>query len=312
MLLPNQNKFLAYIERYRSPRTKDTYQVHLEQFAALGFAEPHTIDDVEMFVDALRQKDLQATSINSYLRTLRRYLNWSHSRLGTPKVPIQMLSANDPVHAVWTTEELDTLEQELDYRSTSPRYKILQRTHYMLRYTAMRAGEVFNLKWDQIYPDYIWLKNQNNWTIKTRKEAKIPICEKLALFLEGEQRCSTGYLQLANQDHFSELSHLTHSMKKFQREMKLDQPEPLKGYRSSVATELLSTTQNHVLVQHLLRHQHVATTQKYLNHTHLPLSDLVNQIGSNQGQIAQLVEQRTENQLREIRDLLDQLLSKSK
>ena len=37
---------------------------------------------------------------------------------------------------------------------------------------------------------------------------------------------------------------------------------------------------------------------------------LVNQIGSNNGQIAQLVEQRTENQLKEIRDLLDQLLKK--
>ena len=310
MSLQNQTKFLQYIQRYRSQRTADTYQVHLDQFLKMNFVEPYTIDDVEEFVDHLKSKGLQETSINSYLRTLRRYLNWCHDRLGTPKIKIEMLSANDPVHAVWTTEEMNRLEAELDYRSTSPRYKILQRTHYMLRYTAMRAGEVFHLQWDQIYPDFIWLKNQSSWNLKTRKEAKIPICEKLALFLEGEKRCSCGYLQLGNQNHFSELSHLTHSMKKFQREMQLDQPEPLKGYRSSVATELLSTSQNHVLVQNLLRHQHVATTQRYLNHTHLPLYDLVNQIGSNKGQIAQLVEQRTENQLKEIRDLLDQLLKK--
>ena len=145
----------------------------------------------------------------------------------------------------------------------------------MLRYTAMRAGELFNLRWDQI-GEGIKLENTEMWNTKNREDAIIPIAKKLRDFL-GREDHEGEYFYLNN--HFSEISHLTYSMRKFQKQLGVNGPKPLHGYRASVATELLSTKHNPIHVQQLLRHERIETTQLYLNASYLPLQELVDEIG---------------------------------
>ena len=147
----------------------------------------------------------------------------------------------------------------------------------MLRYTGMRAGEVFHLAWEDIGSG-IRIVAKDDWTTKNKQDSILPIHPKLETFLQQEQHeGETNYLD----NHFKELSHLTYSMRKFQKSIDLDGPKPLHGYRASVATELLSGNMNPIHVQHLLRHERISTTELYLNTTHLPLQDLVNSLGIN-------------------------------
>jgi len=272
-------QFLKSIIIYRSDRTFSTYNNHLNKWTHLFFDEPAplTHDHFAQFIDYLRSQSLSDSAINSHIRTIKAYLNYCHKYLNKPKYHVPMLREIRKLPNVWTVDQLNLMQTELDQRATkSKRFTCLRRAHYMLRYTAMRAGELFNLRWEQI-GDGIRLENSDTWNTKNRQDAVLPIANPLREFLDNEpHEDEINYLN----HHFKEISHLTYSMRKFQKSIGVNGPKPLHGYRASVATELLSSNHNPIHVQHLLRHERIETTQLYLNASYLPLQDLVNEIGN--------------------------------
>jgi integrase len=270
------DQYLDYLRTYRSQRTVDTYRPQLARWQAFSTSDSITYETFKDFVDHLRSEGLSDGSINSHLRSLKAYLNWCHKYLNHQKFHVPMLKVNKKIPKVWTTHQLEIIETILNHRAQrSRRYQILRRTHYMLRYTGMRAGELFHLNWSDIGSG-IRIEGKEDWTTKNKQDSILPIHPKLLEFLQIEKHeGETNYLD----HHFKELSHLTYSMRKFQKSIDLDGPKPLHGYRASVATELLSGNMNPVHVQHLLRHERLSTTELYLNTTHLPLQELVNSLG---------------------------------
>ena len=272
------DQYLDYLRTYRSQRTVDTYRPQLARWQAFWRSDSINYETFKNYVDHLRSEGLSDGSINSHLRSLKAYLNWCHKYLNHPKYHVPMLKVNRKIPKVWNNHQLEIIETILNHRAQrSRRYQILRRTHYMLRYTGMRAGEVFHLNWEDIGSG-IRISAKDDWTTKNKQDSILPIHPKLLEFLQREEhQGETNYLD----HHFKELSHLTYSMRKFQKSIDLDGPKPLHGYRASVATELLSGNMNPIHVQHLLRHERISTTELYLNTTHLPLQELVNSLGVN-------------------------------
>jgi len=272
-------QFLKSIIIYRSDRTYSTYRNHLRRWTHLFPDQPKSLtrDHFDQFIDHLRSESLSDSSINSHIRTLKAYLHYCHKYLDWPKYHVPMLREVKKLPTVWTIDQLNHMQHELNQRNArSKRFRCLRRAHYMLRYTAMRAGELFQLRWDQI-GDGIRLENSQEWHTKNRQDAVLPIAKPLREFLDSEDH--EGEVNYLN-SHFKEISHLTYSMRKFQKEIGVNGPKPLHGYRASIATELLSSNHNPVHVQHLLRHERLTTTQLYLNSSYLPLQDLVDEIGN--------------------------------
>ena len=71
---------------------------------------------------------------------------------------------------VYSTEQIQTM---LDYCRETPgrRYTSLYRTIWILSQTAMRGGELLNLKWSEVQQKKIRITSTDDWEVKNRKDA---------------------------------------------------------------------------------------------------------------------------------------------
>ena len=66
-----------------------------------------------------------------------------------------------------------TIQTMLDYCRETPgrRYTSLYRTIWILSQTAMRGGELLNLKWSEVQQKKIRIISTDDWEVKNRKDA---------------------------------------------------------------------------------------------------------------------------------------------
>jgi integrase/recombinase XerD len=135
--------------------------------------------------------------------------------------------------------------------------------------TGMRRGELANLEVGEIHADFLMVRNG-----KGGKDRVIPItpsiCLRLHNFIEGME---------PNEKVFKlKASSITMKIKRFARQAGLNNLHA-HTLRHKYATDLLERGVNLKVVQELLGHENLATTEVYLSITDHGLRDAVNLLG---------------------------------
>ncbi|MAJ02466.1 MAG: hypothetical protein CMP37_00925, partial [Rickettsiales bacterium] len=167
---------------------------------------------------------------------------WANQYLKNP-VKVKRLRTSEPIPQVFSESELGQLLEYLqeNYKITKKRrYLLLIRAWYFLRFTAIRGGELLNLKWRHVYPDRIELRSTSEWKVKGRKDATIRLSHILSDFISQQDKSNEVYVldDGSGKPNYGKVHALTQSMKKAQLACGIKGCKPLHSFRATVATEL--------------------------------------------------------------------------
>lgn len=281
-LEPLLEEWLSSVESARDTKTVDHYRLDLQRF--LHVAPPRTGQlssrVQEPYYDHLRSLGLSDSSINSAVRSVRVFVKWlSERELLKHPVTLKTLRTVKKRVQFYSAEQIQTM---LEYCKETPgrRYLLLYRSIWILSQTAMRGGELLNLKWSEVQGQKIKITSTDRWEVKNRKDAWVPVSPKLQK--EMNQWDKLGEVWVLDRGdgkrHWAHLNELTASMRFIQNKCDCRGPKPLHGFRAGVATELLRQGASPVHVQRLLRHEDLSTTMGYLDPDALDIEQLVSKL----------------------------------
>lgn len=276
---PFQDQLMDYlhyltVERGLSQNTKISYQQDLVQF--LHYLQKQKLDlmAVDRFVimDFLKILDDQGKSRNSIIHmnsTLRKFFQFALASGWVTANPMDHVDPPKKAHhvpAVLTTDEVDAL---LDSQDTSTVLGLRNRTMLEVMYaTGLRVSEVVNLKLDDLHLDLGLIKTLG----KGDKERIIPIgdiaSEWLVRYIE-EGRPHQGKQQdpkiVFLNAHGRQLTRqgVWKSIKAWVKDAKIEKDVSPHTLRHSFATHILHNGADLRIVQELLGHADISTTQIY-------------------------------------------------
>ena len=142
-------------------------------------------------------------------------------------------------------------------------------------YSGMRLSEIVNLEWNDINmkAKLIQAKNKTGFTTKSKRERVIPISKQLKKILKSV-KSNGSYVFSKNGERFNP-TYASRAFKKCVRALDLDDKIHFHTLRHSFASNLAQRGINLYLIQKLLGHSNITTTQIY---SHLRTEDLVKAI----------------------------------
>jgi site-specific recombinase XerD len=254
--------FLDYLKNQRnySPHTITNYGVDLKQF--INFLGTKSIldiqrQDIQAFINSLHDKQLDITTINRKIASLKSFYQWADIEFNSNKT-IQLLKninflkdEKDPVPPIIDFEKANQLINKINNLRDKLALKILL-------YTGIRISELSNLKVSDINFAYkiMIIKGKGN---KTRKIVLHPEIEQLL----------QEYLKQTKPDKFLFENHKTKKSitpRNFEYMVKKYFPNVHPHiFRHTFATHFLVKGGNIKVAQELLGHSSLRTTQVYLN-----------------------------------------------
>jgi integrase len=278
-LEPLLEEWLASVASARDSKTVDHYRLDLQRFLHVA---PPRVGQLssrvqEPFYDHLRSLGLSDSSINSAVRSVRVFVRWlSDKELLKHPVHLKALRTVKKRPQFYSAEQIQTM---LEYCRDTPgrRYTLLYRCIWILSQTGMRGGELLNLTWAQVTMNRIKIVSSEDWKVKSRRDAWVPVSPKLQQeWSQWDRSGEVWVLDKGNGDRYwAHLNELTASMRFVQTKTDCRGPKPLHGFRAGVATELLRQGASPVHVQRLLRHEDLSTTMGYLDPDALEIENLV-------------------------------------
>ncbi len=261
-------------------RTKSFYELALSLFLKYhGETEIGNLRAVSSrpMIKDLQEKGRSANTIRTYLRSVQIMLGYAEKAGIVEKCPVlEQPGAEKRNIRIYSEEDLDRVEGHLRGLAQTEEPALNRyRLHMMLRYTGMRAGEVWSLPLKNIdlKSGYIVLREvpELGWKPKKGKEAQIPIVGRLKEFLleDLKKRGSAERYYLDKGDgrtYASETSSLTKMMGRTMKSLGLqDAAKTLHGYRASAITHMLEAGVPPHEVQAVARHEDLKTTLGYLH-----------------------------------------------
>jgi len=272
MFLENLSNYTDYLsmERGLSPNTEAAYRTDLLEF--IDFLDQNSIEDfdsikrshINFYVRDLRKKELAPTSISRKIASLRGWFKWMMSMNlinQDPTVTLEQPKLSKHLPKVLSVHEVDLL--------LSQNLPKLEKAMLELLYaTGLRVSELANLKLQSVNLKHAYVKCFG----KGAKERIVPIGkiakEAITLYLAEREEILTNcgitsdYLfinrdgrKVSRQDIYNIIKNLGETVLK-----KHITPHTL---RHSFATHMLENGADLRVVQELLGHSDVATTQLY-------------------------------------------------
>jgi len=144
--------------------------------------------------------------------------------------------------------------------------------------TMMRVGEIVNLKRSSIDLEkrLILVENTKEYSTKTRKSRVIPMNEWVYYFLIRKERKSE-YVFSFPEGKSLKVGYVSHRFSKYVRKTPIDQKIHFHSLRHTGATWLVQKDVPIFMVQNILGHSSIATTQIY---SHLGVEDMRRSVGT--------------------------------
>lgn len=266
--------FLDYliIDKKYSIKTKEAYESDLLEFDSFVNADFTKLNknDIESYIKHLSFKNLDARSISRHISTLRSFYKFLMIEGIINNNPTEFAETPKQVKKlphVLAKEEVDLLldiklDSNIDYRDKA----ILE----LMYATGLRVSELVNLKIDEIYFDDDLIRT----TGKGSKERLIPIgdvARKYLLIYINEHRDDMNKKD-SNKVFFISRQEVYDMIKKRALEAGIKTHISPHVLRHSFATHLLENGADLRVIQELLGHSDIGTTQIY---THLSNSKLM-------------------------------------
>ena len=272
-------EWLESVASARDTKTVDHYRLDCSRFVEVAPPRVGQLSSAvqQVYYDHLRTLGLADTSINSAVRSVRVFLRWlSDKELLKHPVTLKALRTVKKRPQFYSAEQITKM---LEFCRDTPgrRYTLLYRCIWILSQTGMRGGELLNLTWAHVTMNRIKIISSEDWKVKSRRDAWVPVSPKLREEIDQWDREGEVWVldKGEGQRYWAHLNELTASMRFVQTKCDCRGPKPLHGFRAGVATELLRQGASPVHVQRLLRHEDLSTTMGYLDLDALEIEDLV-------------------------------------
>jgi integrase len=166
-------------------------------------------------------------------------------------------------------------KKELELIVSKEGNHILASLYRFAFYSGMRLSEIVNLEWEDVdlKNKLIQVKNKDGFTTKSKRERVIPISKPLKKILKSV-KSNGSYVFSKNGEGFNP-TYASRAFKKCVRALELDDKIHFHTLRHSFASALASRGVNLYVIQKLLGHSNITTTQIY---SHLRTEDLVKAI----------------------------------
>lgn len=270
-------EFLNYlsIERGLSRNTIDSYGRDLKKYAlrlkmeGVGDVSAIKRQDIQNFLMVLKDSGLNASSIARNLVAIKVF----HKYLMTQRYVNEDISSILETPKLWKTLpdvlNLDEVEAILDKPNTLKKQGLRDKAAIELMYaTGMRVSELVNLKLNDIHLDVGFVR----CTGKGQKERVIPVGRKARDVIRRYiQKARPGFMSKGESSALF-LSRLGKPMsrqafwmiiKAYVRKARIDKKVTPHTLRHSFATHLLQRGADLRVVQELLGHSNISTTQIY-------------------------------------------------
>jgi integrase len=284
-----EDRFLPFVEASTlAENTKLCYQHGWKTLKLLPVADLRLDCITTSVADTLELKGSGANQ-NCALRTLRRMLSLAQEYGILPAAPKIKLRKEKQRTMVWDAKS----EEALLKVAPQP----LKDVFLLCHDSGMRPNEVMSLRWDDILWDKSLIYVREG---KTRKSTRyVPLSDRvhealLVRFNRNEtvlERFKSEWVFPSKRSK-TKTGHITHTgiekpFRQARKAAKLPKELVLYSTRHSFATDLLDKTGNLKLVQDVLGHESVTTTQKYLHPALKNIAKVVNQ--RNAGRAAEAV-----------------------
>lgn len=253
------NKYLDQGVGYWKEKTRKEKLYVLLQFKQFVSGKSFSAIRKEDIVSFIGRYDFSRSSRRRYLSVLRAFFNWLIDYEYINQSPMRGIKVGSSDRRVLylTPKELT------DLISASPEH--WKPIWSFLVMTGLRAGEVYNLKWKDIKPDYIIVRSS-----KLDEEEVIPKSEQLSKVLDLMPK-NNSYVVSHSTGLRPEATFLSKLFKKVAKRAGLDSRYTLHTLRHTCATWLVQSEYNVAKVQKYMRHKNVATTMIY---THISTRDI--------------------------------------
>lgn len=257
---------------------KLTYKHLLKYFSPARMINTVTIKDAEMFVRSIKKNAPSGYQV--YLRNIRAGFNrantWGYLKENVfAKVKVEKKQINRP--AVINEAELEMICGHIQNKTIAAAIRFDF-------YTGLRAGELINLKWENINLEKRMVTvGDHSFTTKGKKQRFVPLCEKAVQVLEllrgeapprlskaeppllinKEGKKPKGYVFAKGNGFQYTTDFISKNFKKAARAAGIDERIHLHSVRASFATYLAEKGANAFQLKELLGHSSVTVTQIY-------------------------------------------------
>jgi len=263
-------QFLDYLQfnRRLSPQTIKSYRMRLEIFLRTVKKQPQdlSMDDIELYSRELAKRHSPATQ-RHYLTTLKIFLDYLFRKKITEESlgEIEMPKVPDKIPTVLTSEQIDDF---IDGCKTNRDKAIVS----LLYDTGMRLHEILKLKKNEMdYKNHkIVIRGKGN---KVRPVFFDSTTEARILKYLEERTDNNSYLFVTSGKEARQIQPTTlqYMVKRVAEYVGLPREVSVHTFRHSMATTLLNNGLDIRIVQELLGHKNISTTQIY---THITNSQL--------------------------------------
>ena len=263
-------RFLPYVEGSQlDSDTKRYYKTGWRLLSETSIAgcrmDRITTADAEML-----QFSGTGSNANCALRTLRRMLSLAREGNLIQNAPKIKLRKEKERSATFTPE------REQAFLAVAP--QPLRDVFLISQDSGLRPDEVIRLKWDSILWDKNLIFNPDGKTERARRH--VPLSERIRSLLRVRAQGATSeWVFPSSRKKGSHISYfpVAKQFGKARKAAGLPDDIVLYSARHSFATDMLDKTGNIVLVQKMLGHESVTTTQRYLHPEMKGIAELVNQ-----------------------------------
>lgn len=272
LLGPARDAYLASCAHLK-PKTVKTYTDILRlvvEFWGEDFpVEKLTGRHVHEWLDSTKAGDVTRRKYTNHLGYLCRFLvrgGWMAKDI-SKEVPLRKVPEQAP--KAMTREQVDRLVTVIS-TYVAPRkadYRWLAKLVWFNVHVGLRRGELIHLRWEHIDLERRVLRvaNSKDFATKSSKERTIPLCDAAMDVLHQlrEERHEGFVFQL----HGDRLNHntLTHYFKRFRRMAGLPEEINVHSMRHTFGTWLAERGVPIVVIQRLMGHSTVTTTERYMN-----------------------------------------------
>lgn len=253
------------------------YGTYLKKYRNIFEANEIRKEDIEAYILTLKRNKISSSTISRKLSAIKSFHRFCHEELnGFKENPAEYLEMPKPVKKLPDFLTLEEIESMLDAVNLNTPVGLRNRAILELLYaTGMRVSELASMELDQLHlqQKYVLIHGKGN------KERIAPIGEEAIIWLrkylvEGRQSLSkipTPYVFLNYQGGPLSRKSIFIFMKEIAQKVGITKEISPHTFRHSFATHLLENGVSLRVVQQMLGHEDISTTQIY---THIEKSRL--------------------------------------